>query len=170
LTDVRNYSAVDVLRDGTPVTVRAIGKEDAKSILAAFEALDPESIYTRFFTFKKSLSDTEVRQLTEVDANRVAALVVTAGDRLIAGGRYVTDDRQKSAELAFLTGSAFRGRGLASLLLKHLIHIAREQRVELFEADVLAQNSAMLGVFRRCGLPMQTQTSGDVVHVKLSLS
>jgi RimJ/RimL family protein N-acetyltransferase len=170
LADVRNYSAVDVLRDGTPVTVRAIGKEDAKSVLTAFEELDPESIYTRFFTFKKSLSDTEVRQLTEVDANRVAALVVTAGGKLIAGGRYVTDDRKKSAELAFLTGSGFRGRGLASLLLKHLIHIAREQRVELFEADVLAQNSAMLGVFRRCGLSMQTKTAGDVVHVKLSLS
>jgi RimJ/RimL family protein N-acetyltransferase len=170
LTEVCNYSAVDVLKDGTPVTVRAIGKEDAESVIAAFEELDSESIYTRFFTFKKSLSDAEVRQITEVDTDRVAALVVTAGDTLIAGGRYVTDDRRKSAELAFLTGSAFRGRGLASLLLKHLIHIAREQRVELFEADVLTQNSAMLGVFRRCGLPMQTQTAGNVVHVKLSLS
>lgn len=167
MIDVRNYAAADALRDGTPVTVRA---EDGETVLSAFEKLDPESVYTRFFTYKKSLSDAEVRQLTEIDPNHVAALVVTDGGKLIGGGRYIADDQHKSAELAFLTGPDYRGRGLASLLLKHLQRIGREQGIEKFEAEVLTQNAAMLAVFRRSGLPMQTQIEGNVTHVKLSLT
>jgi RimJ/RimL family protein N-acetyltransferase len=169
LIDVRNYSAIDALRDGTPVTVRAIGKEDSENIRSTFDTLDRDSVYTRFFTYKKSLSDAEVRQLTEIDPSHVAALVVTQGGKIIAGGRYIADDQHKSAELAFLTGANNRGRGLASLVLQHLKRIGREQGIEVFEAEVLTQNAAMLAVFRQSGLLMRTRIEGSVTHVKLSL-
>jgi hypothetical protein len=40
--DPRNYNAQEILKDGTPITIRAIRKNDKASILAAFRALDPE--------------------------------------------------------------------------------------------------------------------------------
>jgi hypothetical protein len=54
--DVRNYTALETLRDGTPVTIRAIQRGDSDRILAAFNHLDRESVYTRFFTYKKGLN------------------------------------------------------------------------------------------------------------------
>lgn len=168
--DPRNYSATDTLRDGTPITVRSIGTQDAKSVLEAFGKLDSDSVYKRFFTFKKTLSDSEVRQLTEVDPNRVAALVATQGSELIGGARYIIDAQRNSAELAFVTGADHCRLGIASMLLRHLIVLARRQRLEALEAEVLAENGAMLTVFRRSGLPMQTQIAGNTVHVTLKLA
>jgi RimJ/RimL family protein N-acetyltransferase len=176
MVDPNNYLEHETLKDGTKVTVRAIRPEDAPSILEEFGNLDGEAVYRRFFTPKKELSASELEQLTTVDFERGMALVVTAetlnGETLIAGGRYAVEpgDRPKCAELAFLTAATHRGRGIASLLLKHLVRLARETGLSRFEADVLAENAAMLNVFRRSGLPMTQRREGGVMHVMLSLA
>jgi RimJ/RimL family protein N-acetyltransferase len=175
--DARSYQAYETLGDGTPVAVRAISVADWDAVLAAFQQLSPESIYTRFFTQKKTLADDDLRRITDVDFDRVVALVVTAsvGDEqtLIGGGRYATINDARAAdraEIAFVTNDAWRGRGVASLLLRHLVQIGRERGLSLFEAHVLPQNRPMLAVFRRSGLPMTTESDGGTVRVALSLT
>ena len=175
--DPRNYIAADTLRDGTAITIRAIRPDDGGRVLTAFTNLDPASIYTRFFGHRRQLTDVELKQYTNVDFDRVVALVVATGtgdcQTLIAGGRYVADDAQlpvRSAEIAFTTEEDYQGRGIASLLLAHLVAIARQKGVSRFEAYVLAHNRSMLSVFRRSGLPMQLRHEGDIVHVTLSLA
>jgi RimJ/RimL family protein N-acetyltransferase len=173
--DPRNYTAKDVLGDGTEVAIRAIAPEDRASVLEAFEGLDREAVYRRFFSPKKELTDAELKGLTEVDFADVVALVATVktskGELLIGGGRYAVDEPEslRSAELAFLTGEAYRGRGIASILLKHLTRLAKDAGLERFEAEVLAQNQPMLAVFKRSGLPMRQSREGATVHVTLSL-
>jgi RimJ/RimL family protein N-acetyltransferase len=174
MLDVRNYTASEILRDGTPITVRAIRREDSGRILAAFDRLDRDSVYTRFFTYKKDLTDAELRNLTDVDCDHVVALVVTArqGDTFIGGGRYCSEFTlrvARAAELAFITADDYRGRGIASLVLKHLVLIGRDQGLLRLEAEVLAQNQAMLAVFRGSGLKMEERNEGSVVHVVLYL-
>jgi RimJ/RimL family protein N-acetyltransferase len=174
--DPRNYLAKEILEDGTEITIRAIQPEDRSSVLEAFKGLDREAVYRRFFSPKKELTDAELKGLTDVDFARVVALVATTrtdkGNTLIAGGRYAVDDLEhpRSAELAFLTGEAYRGRGLAGLLLKHLEKLAADAGLERFEAEVLAENRPMLAVFKRSGLPMRRQQEAGTVHVTLSLS
>jgi RimJ/RimL family protein N-acetyltransferase len=173
--DARSYTASEALRDGTLVTVRAIRRDDGSGILAAFDRLDRESVYTRFFTYKKQLSDADLRGLTDVDFDHVVALVATTkkgdAETLIGGGRYCSEvalrDAQ-GAELAFITAIDYRGRGVAGVILKHLIRIGRDQGLLRFEADVLAQNQAMLAVFRGSGLSMKKRREDSVVHVVLS--
>jgi hypothetical protein len=63
--DVRNYSAAETLKDGSPVTVRAIRAQDRQGVLDAFGELDRDSVYTRFFSFKKGLTDAEFRSKAE---------------------------------------------------------------------------------------------------------
>ncbi len=177
MIDARSYQASETLRDGIPVTVRAIRPGDWQAVLIAFQELDPESVYTRFFTYKKTLADDELHRITDVDFDRVVALVVTAGDsdeqNLIGGARYVIIDDLKDAadraELAFITSDAWRGRGVAPLLLRHLAQMARERGLTKLEANVLPQNTAMLAVFRQSGLPMSARIDAGVVVVSLSL-
>ena len=40
MIDVSKYSAADKLKDGTPVVVRAIRRDDSGAILEAFQGLD----------------------------------------------------------------------------------------------------------------------------------
>jgi GNAT superfamily N-acetyltransferase len=172
----RNYIVTDTLKDGTTVTIRAIRRDDSGKVLEAFTNLDRESIYTRFFTYKRHLTETELRQVTDVDFDHVVALVVTTrtrnGETIIAEGRYITDDAPRScrsAEVAFTTEEEYQGRGIARLLLRHLVRIARENGVTRLEADVLAGNQPMLTVFRRSGLPMQQRSEDGVLHVTMLL-
>jgi GNAT superfamily N-acetyltransferase len=176
VTNPRDYIVTDTLKDGTTVTIRGIRLDDSAKVVEAFTNLGRESIYTRFFTYKRHLSETEVRQVTDVDFDHVVALVVTTrtenGETIIAEGRYVTDDAPRpcrTAEVAFTTEEDYQGRGLASLLLDHLVRIARQKGVSRFEAYVLAENQAMLAVFRRSGLPMHVRHESGVAHVTLVL-
>jgi RimJ/RimL family protein N-acetyltransferase len=89
----------------------------------------------------------------------------------MGGGRFVAEpaDAPQRAHLAFLTDVRFHGRGIATLVLAHLILIARNSGVERFEADVLAENQPMLQVFRRIGLRMEQRRRGNVIQVTLFL-
>jgi RimJ/RimL family protein N-acetyltransferase len=172
--DPRHYVADETLKDGTLVSVRAIRRDDADTLQNAFNNLDRESVYRRFFSPKKELTDAELAQLTDVDFSRVVALLVTKQtvevEVLMGGGRYATDDPGSGrAEVAFVTGGNYRGLGIASHILRHLVRIAQDAGVAHFEADVLAENEPMLAVFRRSGLPMQLRRDGSVLHVTLAL-
>ncbi len=176
MIDADDFEVTETLKNGVTVKIRAIRPGDKAGIVEAFRKLDPESVYTRFFRAKASLSDQDLKAATEVDFENVVALVVTIESRgketIIGGGRYVAFDRPaaRSAEIAFVVEEDYHGLGIAGRILKHLARIAREKGVGQFEAEVLPQNKAMLAVFLRSGLPMkQTQTEG-VVHVTLSLT
>jgi hypothetical protein len=56
-----------------------------------------------------------------------------------------------------------------TLLLEHLAHRARTEGVTRFVADTLGDNHRMLGVFRRSGLMVGSETQAGVVHVVLDL-
>jgi RimJ/RimL family protein N-acetyltransferase len=157
--------------DPPGTTIRRTRPDDRERIVKAFRALDPESVYRRFFVRKKELSSEELRRLTEGDGTRDVVLVatVTAGDQetIVGLGRYVRDDA--SADIAFTVAQSHRGRGIASELLRRLTDIARRSGVSQFEADVLADNSPMLKVFQRSGLPMVQTQAGGIVHLTLAL-
>jgi RimJ/RimL family protein N-acetyltransferase len=172
--DPQSYAVKEALKDGTAVTIRAIRPEDSNSFLEAFKGMDKDSVYRRFFSPKKELSPAELEQLTDVDFSKVVALVVTRqspkSELLIGGGRYAMEEPGATeAEIAFMTSGDYRGLGIASLILKHLQHIAQDAGVQRFEAEVLADNQPMLGVFRRSGLPMRIKRDGGIFHVTLSL-
>ena len=178
MSDAQNYHVADKLKDGTAVTIRAIRPDDKDRIVEAFKNLKAESVYTRFFRHKSELTDGELKAITEVDFENTVALVVTiavdgGSETIIGAGRYVLYDPPgplRSAEIAFTVEEDYQGRGIASRILRHLIHIAREKGVSQFEADVLAENKAMLGVFARTGLPMKKSLAEGALHVILSLS
>ena len=165
------YLVRETLNDGSPVTIRAVRPDDKERILTAFLALEPHSIYARFFYAKTELSEEELRQLTEIDYVSAVVLLATIGARqqetVIGLGRYAASEG--SAEVAFVVEEDYAGRGIAGRLLHHLTHIARENGITKFEADVLEDNAAMFAVFRESGLPMTTTNADGITHVTLVL-
>src|SRR5690348_6570551 len=77
--DLRNYSATHVLPDGTTILIRAVRPDDKPRFRAAFANLERHSIYRRFLSPKKELTDTDLEHATEVDFDQVVALVATVG-------------------------------------------------------------------------------------------
>lgn len=176
MLDKAHYVFKAIIKDGTPVTIRAARTDDRPKIRRAFRNLSRDTVYTRFFGYKSDVSDAELQRITGSDFNREVALLVTiaSGDEevVIGGGSYfqIESDRPaRSAEVAFIVEEDYQGLGVASLLMEHIVRIARERDLTRLKADVLLRNLPMLAVFRRSGLPMTLEREGDVAHVTMSL-
>ena len=177
MIDAARYDTTATLRSGMRVRVRSIRPDDKQRLAEAFKNLDPESIYTRFFHHKKMLTEEELTSATELDFENAVALVVTTGEgaheTIIGAGRYVVIDESvklRSAEVAFTIEEDYHRQGMARILLQHLASIAREKGLSRFVAEVLPENTGMLTVFSRSGLPMKSKHGGDAMHVTISLT
>ena len=166
------FSQAIVLRDGTPATIRLMRPQDKDGLIAAFEKLDRQTVYTRFFSYLKALPEGPLDRIDRIDLVRLAALVVTVGagaDEVIIGSAsYVAQtaaDGVRSAEVAFTIEEDYQRQGLAGRLLAALTDIARRHGIARFEAEVLGMNAPMLAVFRRGGWPMAQRREGGVIHL-----
>ena len=170
--DVRSYCVREILRNGMEVCIRALHPDDGERMAEAFRNLDPESVYTRFFSFKDGLSDADYRLIREMDFDNRVALIVT---RMVDGREVVIASSSYSrcgddmAEVAFTVEEDFHGLGIARRLLTHLGRIAWERGISSFIAEVLVANAAMLKVFVAVGWPMKKRSADGTVHVTLSL-
>ena len=166
------YRVTEILRDGRRLEVRALKPEDRDGLVAAAGRSSSETLALRFFAPKRGFSEKEIDFYTNVDFERHVALVAVveeAGKPLIVGGgRYIVAEPGR-AEIAFTVEDAHQGRGIASLLLRHLITMARAAGLEELVAEVLPDNAPMLKVFERSGLPVTRKRERDAVHVTLRL-
>jgi RimJ/RimL family protein N-acetyltransferase len=174
--EIASYSVKEYLKDRRPVTIRAVRPDDKGLVLEALTRLSAESIYRRLFTVKKEITADGLKRITEVDYANVVALVVvleqTGGDRIVGGGRYIRSGAGgtgQKAEVAFLVDDAFQGLGIASVITKHLVAIARESGIARFEAEVLPSNQAMLKVFARSGIPVTSTATREFIYVVMDL-
>ena len=132
-----------------------------------------ESLHRRFFAVKRSFSEKEVAYFLDVDFVSHVALVAVAdeGGRpvIIGGGRYIVV-QPGQAEVAFAVVDQYQGQGIGAALMRHLVALAREAGLKELIAEVLPENTPMLKVFGKSGLPMTTKREPGVVHVTLPLS
>src|SRR5262245_47468936 len=98
------YAAIELLRNGRPIEIRALRPDDRAGLLEAVGHISPQSLYRRFFSPKRSFTEDEVAYFTTVDFVRHVALVavVDEGGRsaIVGGARYIVV-KPASAEMAF---------------------------------------------------------------------
>lgn len=161
---------MDVAAPLDGISLRPIRPDDAPRLVDFHRHLSPDSVYRRFFSVHPTLSAAEVERFTRVDHIDREALVAADGDRLVAVGRYDRGPGPTEAEIAFVVADEYQHHGIATALLDALADAAGPAGIATFVASVLAENRAMLDVFRHSGLPMTTTTDDGVVTVGLTLT
>jgi len=167
------FSAVETLRDGRVVEIRAFRPGDRAGLMMAVGLRSSDrSLRSRFFTVRRQFSDKEIDALMNVDFVRQVALVAVVSESrgltIVGAGRYIVEGAG-SAEVALAVIDDYQGLGIGRALVRHLITIARYAGLEALTAHVLSENAAMLRVFRTCGLPLDVQPDRDVLHLTLAL-
>jgi len=169
--DPRSYHAIETLNDGRKVEIRAQRPGDREGLRAAVRRASTRTLYHRFFTVKRKFSEQKAHFFLDVDFIRHVVLVaVTKEDdqpAIISGCRYVIT-KPGCAEVAFSVIDDYQRKGLGTALMRHLVAIAREAGLGELVADVLADNTPMLKVFKRSGLAMTESFHGSVIHLVLS--
>ena len=163
-----SFSAVETLRDGRQVEIRALRPADGDGLKTAIGRLGSASLYRRFFSPKRHFSEKEVDHFVNIDFVGHVALVAVADRVIIGGGRYIVV-RPGVAEVAFAIVDEFQGKGLGAALLRYLISLAREAGLSELVAHVLPDNRSMLAVFEKCGLPVSTYREDGAVSVVMKL-
>jgi RimJ/RimL family protein N-acetyltransferase len=167
------YSAVETLRDGRRVEIRALRSDDRDGLFAALGRASAQSLYRRFFAVKRHFTEKETSFFLNVDFTSHVALVAVIDEDgrsvIVGGGRYVVVGAGR-AEVAFAVVDQYQGQGIGTALLRHLIAIARAAGLQELIAEVLPENIAMLRVFGKSGLPLRKKRESDIIHVALELS
>ena len=158
-----------LLTDGSTVEIGPARAQDFEAVRAMHAAMSPDNIYLRFFSMSPNAAEQEAKRVCRKPDSGHAALLAWQGDRLVGVGAYEPAGKPGLAEVAFAVPDDMHGRGIASLLLEHLVWQARQRGLEAFTAETLAENSAMLRVFADVGLPAKRRISGGVVELTFPL-
>jgi acetyl coenzyme A synthetase (ADP forming)-like protein len=162
-----------ILRDGTTASVRPTTAGDREAIRRFFHDLPTEALRNRFFTAAEPGGPVVERMIDSGDPHRAFTLMVQhsrAGDlRPVAIASYMAVT-PTIAEVAFAVDPSFQGRGVSTVLLERLAAQAARHGFERFQASTLADNHAMLEVFRDSGFEIRSKTSAGVVDVQLALT
>lgn len=155
---------------GASVLVRPLVMTDEESLQRLFYELSDESIYRRFFCFRRAHPHEEMQRMVDLDYEQSMGLVACEPERgePIAMARYDVDPATRLAEIAFVVRDDWQHRGLGTLLMRRMAEIARAHGLPGFCADVLGSNAAMLAVFHKSGLEVRSKVAEGVCHLTMT--
>lgn len=137
----------DTLSDGTHVIIRPIATRDASVEREFIERLSPESRRLRFLGQISAPTDEMVRHFVDIDYDRDMAFVALVHrdnkTREIGVSRYSRSSDGASCECAVAVSDEWRHRGLATLLMRHLIDFARSQGIRSMLSYDAVENTEM---------------------------
>jgi len=158
-----------LLADGTTMTIRPAGPEDYGPVKQLHEAMSPDNLYFRFFSASRVSAEREARRVCLEGGPGLVALLGLLGDEVVGVASYELTADAAAAELALAVADSMHRHGIATLLLEHLVSLARARGVKVLVADVLADNYPVLRVLSDAGLAVQQTYDDGVVELSMPI-
>ena len=158
-----------LLADGTTITIRPAGPDDFELVRQLHDEMSPDNLYLRFFSMSRLAGEQEAHRVTRVDGSPHGALLGFLGGKLVGVASYEPTGQPGTAEVAFAVADNMHHRGVATLLLEHLVSLARARGVQVFTASTLPENTAMLRVFADAGLSATRRLEDGVVELTMPI-
>ena len=141
---------------------------DFDDIKAFYDGLSPESRYLRFHGFGRT--DTVARADAEASGVDRLALISRHDGRVVAVASYDGLREPGVAEVAFAVADDDQRRGIGMRMLEQLAEIAADRGIHRFDAEVMANNGPMLGVFEHAGFAVRRRGSFGELTVSLDIT
>jgi RimJ/RimL family protein N-acetyltransferase len=173
MPETSDYRAIENLRDGRQIEIRALRPDDEAAMLAAIGRTSPVSLQRRFFVVKRGFSPKEIDFFMKIDFRNHVALIALAEEdgrpAIVGGGRYVVVEPDR-AEVAFIVIDGYQGQGIGARLMQHLASIARDAGLKELIAEVLPENTAMRKVFSKFGFQSAPKRDPQVIHLVMKIN
>ena len=101
------------------------------------------------------------------DGSAHGAILGFLGDELVGVASFEPEGDGESAEVALAVADRMHRRGVATLLLEHLVSLARDRGVRALTAMTLPENTAVLRVFADAGLSVTRRMDEGVVELSM---
>ena len=152
------------MRDGSTLHLRPVLPGDNARMVHGPVQFSSETLYRRFQTTRTPTASL-MAYLFEVDYVDHFVWVLTEGRAIdapiVADGRYVRE-KPTVAEVAFIVGDDYQGRGIGTFLLEAVAIAARSEGIRRFTARVLTDNVPMRRILDQYGARWERDDLGVV--------
>ena len=166
-----HIAASQRFKGGITLRFRGIRPSDEAPMRRFFYRCSDEMIYYRFFYSIKTMDHDKMQEYVNVDYSSELSIVGLSGksddERIVAEGRLFRNERSNYGEVAFLIQDDFQGIGVGSYMLSLFISEARDQGMDGFTAEVIAENQAMIRVFEKAELTMDARLENGVYKLTM---
>ncbi len=172
------YVAQWTMRNREAVTIRPIRPEDEPLMVWFHQTLSERSVFLRFFQqlqFAQRAAHERLTRICFIDYDREMALVVerrnpqTAQAEIIAVGRLSKLHGANQAEVAFLVSDQFQHLGLGTELLRRLVQVGRDEKLQRILGYMLPENYPMRHVFEKLGFRLAPDPREELIAAELQL-
>lgn len=145
----------ETLHDKTRVVIRPVTRQDSTAEREFIEALSPQSRRFRFLGQIRHPSSELIRQFTDIDYNHEVAFAAVVPDdareKFLGVSRYSTNSDGTSCECAITVLDEWHNKGLGSMLMKHLIEVARARGILYMYSIDSVENVDMADLAKHLG-------------------
>lgn len=147
--------------------IRPVRLSDEEALQDLFYQLSDESVYRRFMSFKRDHPHEDIQELVNLDYEESVGFIACTGENgtIIGMARYDLDRKLNLADVAFVVRDDWQGKGVGKALMQRMRELATARGILGFEADVLVENKAMMGLFQKSGLRLTIDLRGGVYHL-----
>ena len=160
----RSYA---LLADGTTMTIRPAGPGDYGAGQAAARGDVAGQSVLPFLQCEPGIGGAGGPAGVPGGGPGLVALLGLLGDEVVGVASYQLTADTAAAELALAVADSMHRRGIATLLLEHLVSLARARGVKVLVADVLPENYPVLRVLSDAGLAVRRKSADGVVEVSM---
>lgn len=173
------YVVQGKLKDGSEVTFRPICPEDESCMMKFHQTLSERSVYLRYFTplkLDQRIAHERLSRICFIDYDREMVLIVERRDpengqsEILGVGRLSKLHGSNEAEFAIVVSDPWQGHGLGTEMLRLLLHVGREEKLDRIIATILASNRQMQEIARKQGFKVERDRGSGELKAVLNLS
>jgi acetyltransferase len=162
-----------VTRDKEKIFMRPVRPGDAEQMIGLFSDLSPETVYLRFFSPIKRISNTLLIRLTQIDYDREIALMALAGKgeqkKIVGVARIIFHPAGERGEFALVLADDWQGKGIGRVLLTRALKSAQKYGLKQIYGPVISTNTAMLALGQKLGFAVKRDLESSEYKLEINL-
>lgn len=166
------------LKNGTNVTLRPIRPEDELLLVSFHKDLSENSVRQRYFEFRSYNERVAHERLVRIcfnDYDREFAIVAEIKDaqnqsHIIAVARLSRIVGTFNARFTLMVSDHYQNFGLGTRIIKHLLEIAKKEKIHTVSATILSENRHMIKMCEKLGFHILKHENPIMTYAQIKLN
>lgn len=146
------------LKDGTEVTIRPIRPEDEPAVIRFHKDLSQETVrqrYLKVLDYEERVAHERLIRICFNDYDREIAFVLEAKKEILGMIRLSKLGGSQDATFALMVKDKWQNKGIGTKLMQKLLDVARLEKIERIQAEMLDENFQMQKLCKHFGFTLK---------------